>query len=325
MRNLYVLIVVCFFAAFKSSAQNTPRFGQFNFAQGVNNPAALALDSRIMVDMVFRNQWAGIKGAPNTGAINAQYELYHDMAVGLVASYDQIGVHHATQVSGQYSYRAFLANGNAMIFGASVGMDQRINDLASAQTIQHGDPAFSTSYSRLHFNFGFGIFYYSPRFYFGASIPQFLQNTIRGKEKSFVPPKWHYYASTGYYFHINDNYTLNPHLQVKAVLNAPIQADLILRNTFVNTWSLILGYRSENSLIAGVDFLVAGRFRCGYSFNYDVGGLARTKGGSHELYVGIGLPYHNSREEFGQRRYLNKKGAYKRDFYKGHKRRKWYK
>ena len=101
-------LLICVLSASISFGQNTPRFSQFNFAQGVNNPAALAIDSKIMVDMLFRHQWFGLEGAPTTGALNAQFELYHDMAAGLNVSYDLIGVNHATHVSGQYAYRAYF-------------------------------------------------------------------------------------------------------------------------------------------------------------------------------------------------------------------------
>lgn len=302
--------------------QNTGRFSQVNFAQGINNPAAIAIDSKIMVDMIFRNQWIGIEGAPNIGALNAQFELYHDMAAGITASYDLIGVHHATQVSGQYAYRLFMENDNALIFGVSAGIDQRVNDLASAQLIDPSDPVFSTSYSKLRFNTGFGVFYNAPKFYVGASLPQFFQNTFRGR--AFYPPGWHFYSSAGGYFDLGESYTLNPNLQIKVVQNAPIQGDLILRNTFLNAFSVVAGYSSENAVIGGFDFLVGGTYRMGYSFNYGLGSLSRTKGGSHELYVGIGLPYHNTRENFGQKKYLNKKGKHRRDFHKGYKHRRWF-
>lgn len=319
---LYILAFV--FVAKSSLGQNIPRFGQPNFAQGIMNPAALAIDSRIMVDMVFRSQFTGFTGAPTTGAINAQYELYHDMAAGLAVSYDLVGVHHETHVSGQYAYRAFLRNGDALIFGASLGIDQRVHDLASAQTIDANDPKFSTSTSKLFFNSGLGLFYNSPNFYFGASIPQMFEN--RNLESlDFRPFRWHYNMSAGVYAHVSDRYTFNPNIQLNAVFNAPIQADIVLRNTFINTWSLVVGYRTENALILGFDFRIAGSFRLGYSFNYGVDKLATIKGMSNELYVGIGLPYHNSREEFGQRHYLNKKGKFRRDFRKGYDHRKWYK
>jgi type IX secretion system PorP/SprF family membrane protein len=215
-RVLYIF--VCVFIAKSSFGQNTPRFGQPNFAQGVTNPAALAIDSRIMVDMVFRSQFTGFAGAPTTGAINAQIELYHDMAAGLAVSYDLIGVHHETHVSGQYAYRAFLRNGNAMIFGASIGIDQRVHDLASAQTIDANDPKFAATSSKLFFNTGFGMFYNAPNFYAGFSIPQLFENRdFQGTD--FRPYRWHYNMSAGVYAHVNDRYTLNPNIQINAAFN----------------------------------------------------------------------------------------------------------
>lgn len=323
-------LLICVLSASISFGQNTPRYSQFNFAQGVNNPAALAIDSKIMVDMIFRNQWFGLEGAPSTGAINAQFELYHDMAAGLNVSYDLIGVNHATQISGQYAYRAYLENDNAFIFGVSLGMDQRVNDLPSAQLNDLNDPAFSMRYSKVRFNAGFGMYYHSPKFYMGFSIPQLFQNIdnfdeFGARKTGFQPPSWHYYFTTGFFIDGGDNYRLNPNIQVKAALNTPIQADIILRNTFMNAWSINVGYRSENSLIVGGDFLIGGRYRFGYAMNYDVGKLSKFRGMSHEVYMGIGLPYHNSREEFSQRKYLNRKASTKRDFHKGYKQRRWYK
>jgi len=317
-------LLVCVLSASISFGQNTPRFSQFNFAQGVNNPAALAIDAEIMVDMVFRHQWFGLEGAPTTGAINAQYELYHDMAAGLNVSYDLIGVNHATRVSGQYAYRAYFQNDNALIFGASIGIDQRVNDLPSAQLVDADDPAFAQRYSKMHFNAGFGMYYHSPRFYAGISIPELFQSIPKSNTSGFAPPLWHYYMTTGFYIEAGENYRLNPNIQIKAAINTPIQADLILRNTFNNLWSLNVGYRTENALIAGVDFLVGGTFRMGYAANYDLGKLSQARGLSHELYVGIGLPYHSSRENFSKRKYLNRKKNHKRDFHKGYKQRRWY-
>ena len=320
----FLLLIGFIFVAQSLSAQNTPRFNQVNFAQGVNNPAALAIDGEIMVDMIFRNQWYGFEGAPTTGALNAQYELYHDMAVGLTASYDLIGVHHATQVSGQYAYRLYVNETNALIFGVSAGIDQRVHDLSSAQLTQSNDPAFSERYSKTHFNAGFGIFYNSPTFYAGVSIPQFFQNYQRASGSNFIPKRWHYYASTGFYARLGENYTLNPHIQVKAALNTPIQGDLILRNTIMNLFSLNVGYRTENAIIAGFDIRFGGMVRLGYSFNHNVAKLAKVTGSSNELYLGIGIHYHNSREHFSKRKYINKKGGYKRDYHKGFKQRRWY-
>lgn len=308
--------IVCIAVLFFSTTlfgQNTMRFSQINFAQGVNNPASIAIDGSIMADLIFRNQWFGIEGAPTSAAFNGQYEFNQSMAAGLTMSYDRIGVNQTTSVGGQYAYRLHFENSRSLAFGIGLGIDNQVSHLAGSQTTQINDPAFATSYSKVFFNGSFGVFYNSPKFYIGGSIPQLFQNTRTGAELGFQPPRWHYYLSTGFYFG-NERYTFNPHIQVKGGANMPLQGDLVLRNTFINRFSIVLGYRSENSIIAGFDVLITPMVRAGYSFNYDVGSLSRVKGASNELYIGLAFPYRSDREDFGNKRYIGRKGGSLSDY-----------
>ena len=306
--------------AFSASAQNTVRYSQINFAQGINNPSAIAIDGSMMVDLIYRNQWLGVDGAPSSVALNGQYEINQSMAVGLVMGYDGIGVTKTTSFAGQYAYRVHFENSRSLAFGLGIGADNVVSDFAGSKTTQSFDPAFAVNYSKMYFNGNFGVFYNAPRFYFGASIPRLFQNTNRGPEPGIQPPRWHYYFSSGFYINAGENYVFNPHIQVKLAAHVPFQGDLILRNTFYNRFSFVVGYRSENSIVAGFDVLFAGRARIGYSFNYDVGPLARIKGASNELYLGLAFPYHSDRQDFGKRRYYTNGGGHKSDYSKNSQR-----
>ncbi len=310
----FVGIAFVLMMAFNSNAQSNIRFSQLNFAQGINNPAALALDGRIMVDMMARNQWFGVDGAPWTFALNGQYELMSDMAVGFNVYHDRIGATETTSFAGQYAYRALFENARALAFGVGIGADNYILDYASTTTTQAFDPAFANSYYRLMFNSSVGAYYYSPKFYAGFSMPSMFNPgfiTSSNKGKLVFDP--HYYFSIGFYLG-SKRYTFNPNIQIKAVPNAPLAGDIVLRNTFSGRFSFVLGYRTENSLIAGFDMLITPMLRAGYSFNYDVGRLARVKGVSNELYIGLAFPYRNDRYDFGKRQYINNKGTFKTDY-----------
>lgn len=309
-----LLITLSFLSVF-SYGQSTIRFSQLNFSQAVYNPAAIAIDGEIMVDMIARNQWFGFEGAPTTLALAAQYEIVEDMAVGLNVFHDRIGVAQTTSIQGQYSYRLFTNYTDALIFGIGAGVDNYILDYQSSTVIEDLDPMFMNYYSRLMFNASLGLYYYTPTWYAGFSTPnifspQFDLTSGVGKIKPFP----HYYLNAGVYIDAGANYTLNPHLQVKVTRGAPVAGDLIIRNTFQGRWSFVVGYRTENSIIAGLDFLITPYCRAGYSFNYDVGKLARTKGMSNEIYLGIAFPYRNDRNDFGERRYVNNKGGWKREY-----------
>lgn len=296
-------------------AQNTPRYSQFNLMQAVYNPAAIAVDARIMSDIVYRNQWYGVDGAPTTISFCGQYQIDEDMAVGLNLYNDRIGATEMTSAMGQFSYRIPVDRVRYFSFGAGLGINSFSVDLAGAKVNDEMDPEFMQSYSKISFNAAFGILYKADKFYFGASIPQLYQTLYRQKRNEFLPPNWHYYATTGLYLG-EKRYVFNPHMQLRVVRNAPPQADLLLRNTFNRVFSLTLGYRTENVAVGGFDIEVFDKFRFGYSFNYSLGlysGLQRT---SHELYLGVGWPYHSGRYHFGERKFVSNKGFYRSDYSK---------
>ena len=64
-------------------SQNTVRYSQFNFAKSLYNPAALASDAKFTADLLYRNQWAGVDGAPSTVGFNTAFEVTNEMAVGI--------------------------------------------------------------------------------------------------------------------------------------------------------------------------------------------------------------------------------------------------
>lgn len=319
MRLIKLLVVLVI--AQTSFGQNNIRFSQLNFAQGINNPAALAYDARIMVDMIGRNQWFGFEGAPTTFALNGQYEIDGDMAVGLNVFHDRIGVNQNTAISGQYAYRMYTRGGGIWSLGLGLGVDNHSIDYSSTETTMANDPEFQASIYRTLFQASVGAYYYAPRFYVGLSAPEIFQPKLDAGGKGKLWPVPHYYFSTGFFFTNQDgNYTFNPNIQIKGTQNAPIAGDIILRNTFSGRFSFVAGFRTEMSIIAGIDFLISPMMRAGYSFNYDVGNLSRAKGMSNELYLGLAFPYRDDRSDFDNRRYVSNKGGFKRTYRKSQNR-----
>jgi type IX secretion system PorP/SprF family membrane protein len=307
--SIFVFPLLC-------GAQNTARFSQLNFAQGVLNPASIAFEGKIMADIIFRNQWLGVEGAPTTVALNAQYEINQSVAGGLNICYDGIGAYQTTSFSGQYSYRLNFEGGGVLALGIGLGLDNEVNNLGASSVNDINDPAFASSYTRIYFNSSFGLYYTTSDFYIGASIPKLFQNTSTSPDRGFRPPRWHYYLSSGFYLDAGENFTFNPHFQIKYSLNTPMQGDLILRNTLYRRFSICVGYRSENAVIAGFDVLINPNARIGYSFNYNLGKFKDLRGISNELYLGFAFPYNSFRNGFASRKYVGKKGGHKFNFRK---------
>lgn len=307
------ILIYCLVVSGFSFSQNVVRFSQFNLAKSLCNPGALATDAKYSADLVYRNQWAGVEGSPTTVGFNASAELMDDMAVGINFYNDRIGATQVNSVSAMYAYRILFDRRNYLAFGLGLGVDNISSNLAGAITTTPNDPTFSTSYSKFQFNSSFGLYYRNSNFYIGLSIPQLFQDVVSGPSRGIRPPLWHYMLATGFYWELSDRFVLNPNLQIKAVYNAPIQGDLVLRG-ITNNLGFSAGYRSENSLIFGIDYTFIEKIRLGYSFNYDAGKLARTKGMSHEVYIGLGLPYYFNKDNFNTRQYIGRKSGFQRNY-----------
>jgi len=304
----YTILVSISINAF---SQNTPRFSQFNVSKGLMNPAAVGTEAKISSEIIYRSQWLGVKGAPSTGGFVFGAELLPSMAVGLTAMYDQVGIAKTTTIQAAYAYRLIFNEEQYLSLGASLGVQNVNADYAAVQLTNQSDNAFNRGFNQWLFNASVGMYYNGPKMYAGFAIPELVQNVYRGDDKGFRPNRWHYYLSSGFYLgKESSNYTFNPCVQVKLTPNAPVQADLLLRNIFRGTFAFTVGYRSENALIAGMDFMIANKARIGYSFNYNLGPYSQMTGSSHEIYLGFGLPYYYEGGRFQKRKYMNKKGNY---------------
>lgn len=294
-------------ASFLVGGQNLYRFAQYNFIRGLYNPGAIGTDAPISGDLIYRNQWNGIEGAPKSVGFNGSYDINQSMAVGLGFYNDRTGLNQTNSFSAQYAYRLIFAERKYLAFGIGVGADNFSWKMDGSALDPTNDPAFSSSYSVMQFNSSFGIYYRSKVFYAGLSVPQLFNNSIA--EKGLKPEKWHYMAVSGYYYEMSENFILNPSVQLKMALNAPLQADVVVRGIYTNI-GFNVGFRSEMSLIAGIDYMFRDKIRIGYSFNYDVGQLSRVKGMSNEIYIGFGLPYYFIDSSSGQTKYVARKGNF---------------
>lgn len=309
-----ILFSFCLIAAQYLAAQNTTRFSQFNTAKGLLNPAAVGTEAKYSAELIYRYQWLGVKGAPSTAGFIGGAELMPQMAVGIGMIHDRIGITQSTTINASYAYRVLFEGDSYLALGVNAGVQNVVSDFAQVQTLDQVDAAFERGYNQWLFNAAVGMYYNGPRMYAGLSIPELIQNSYRGVDKGFTPTRWHYYGTAGFYLGGKGNYMFNPCIQVKSTANAPIQGDLLLRNIFRGSFALTVGYRSENALVAGFDFMIANKMRFGYSFNYNVGKLSTQLGMGHELYLALGLPFYYETNSFAKRRYIGKKGNFKSDY-----------
>lgn len=313
-RLLIGIICICSFSAI---GQTNARFSQFNVAKGLLNPGAIGAEAKVSAELIYRTQWTGKQGAPSTVGFIGGYEINSSHAIGISAINDQVGIARSTGINAGYAYRIYINDEQYFALGANAGVQNVNNDYSRLFLINQNDPAFLQSFNQWRFNAGFGIYYNGPKMYLGYSIPSLMNNIHTGPNNGFKVNMWHHYLMSGFYLaNSSGSYIFNPCVQVKFVPNSPIQGDLILRNIFYGKMAFSVGYRSENAISAGFDIMISNVARIGYNFNYNIGRFSQFMATSHEVYLGMGLPFYYETNRFGKRQYTNKKQNFSNDYKK---------
>ncbi|MCU0432168.1 MAG: type IX secretion system membrane protein PorP/SprF [Bacteroidia bacterium] len=271
-------------------AQYDPMFTQYMFNEMFINPAYAGSKEAIALTGLYRNQWVGIDGAPETVTLTAHAPLMNNkMGVGLSMLSEDIGVTNRQLYYASYAYRFKLGKGR-FSFGLMAGLNSIRENLLQVQTDQANDPTFSSNIPRQMVpNFGFGMYYYTSRFYAGISIPRMVDNNILATasgintENKIDVSRFHYYFATGYLFDIGNNFKLKPQVMVKAVQNAPIEFDFNVNGLIRETLWLGASYRSGSDLSALVGYQFSPQFMLSYSYDYSINQLRDFNTGSHEI------------------------------------------
>lgn len=270
--------------------QQDPMYSQYVFNGLVLNPAYAGSREVLCATMLYRNQWVNIPGAPKTGlfSIDAPYKN-QKVGFGLNVEFDNIGVTHHTAFSGAYSYKLRFEK-STLALGIQAGIGFSTTNLTTVKYSESGTPdgSFESNFHETLPNFGFGLYYYTDKFFAGFSIPQIAGHTIQkaingNSEGAHLDLANHYFLSSGYLVNLSPDLKLKPSVLLKYVGGAPMEIDVNGVVWFYDLLALGVSYRS----LASVDFLaqvrVSKQFYFGYAYEQAANGMSSFAGGSHEI------------------------------------------
>ena len=292
-------------------AQQNIQLTQYVFNSLSVNPAYAGYKEEWFAQMALRNQWTGIQDAPKTGQISIDGiidPVRKKMGLGLQIGADRLGPQSSTSAYLNYAYRIQLdqdAN-TGISFGIGGGVSQFAVDYNKLTPIDGSDQvATQGDVSKLIPDFRFGVYYYSPQWYIGASVLDLLSaKSNEPTSEGVILNKRHLYLITGLLFNINETTKIRPSLLVKEDFKGPTSLDLnsmVIFNdkfwiggsyrTAVKVWSKDFEKGqtvSRSNSVAGVaQFFVSHAFRIGYSYDYSVSRLSSIETGSHEITLGL--------------------------------------
>ncbi len=306
LHKIKTVIFSCFIVlSFTSISQQDEQSSLYMFNPLQFNPAYAGSRGDLSVTGVARNQWVGIKGAPQSQFLSLNSPIKpKNMALGFNLVNDAIGAKNRTSFYGDYAYTLNFENGRRLNLGVSAGGEQFTVNYNKLMAYDPTETDYLSSFSQLKFNAGAGLYYYTNKFYAGLSVPRIFQSSLKNNSvvlsNSYI--KRHYFFTTGYVFKVNSVIDLKTSILLKMVENSPATVDLNANLFFYKKFWIGAMYRFNESVGVNIAYQIKESFMFGYAFDFPINGLSRVNNmGSHEIMLNYSF---NRRKAFGSPRYF---------------------
>lgn len=272
-------------------AQQDPQFTQYMFNMLALNPAYAGSAERVSVKALSRHQWVGFEGAPTTQTLTLHSPVWHEsLALGGTMMRDSHGPITQYTFMADVAYRIFMGE-NKLAFGIKGGLNLLQGKFGELSPEMAGDAVFQQNVNtKLDPQFGFGVMYYSDRYYIGLSTPKLLRTEFFDTDSlAFISEpgqRAHYFLSGGYVFDLGLYHKFKPTFLVKAVEGAPISFDLSANFLFLEKFWLGAMYRHTDAVGVLAQYLLTNDLSVGYAYDYPLSPLRNFSGGSHEIMIG---------------------------------------
>ena len=281
-------MIVLLFAG-KVNAQQEAMYSQYMFNTLAINPAYAGSRNITSATALYRSQWVGVDGAPETATFTIDAP-FNDKKIGLGLQVfsDKIGVTQNAGALASYAYRIRMETGT-LAFGLQAGYSQYRAGLSSVplNTYSGPDAAFANDINKGLLNIGTGVYYNSDRFYIGLSAPQLLNNQLSNFTVSnsnvYTGQALHLFLASGVVIPLAYDFDLKPSVLVKGVKGAPIQADINANLWIKQVFSIGFQYRTNADIAAMMEIQATPQFRLGYSYDRSTTKLVQFNSGSHEI------------------------------------------
>lgn len=283
-------IVICLLLGYVGFGQQEAQFTNYMYNTINVNPAYAGSRGVLSVFGLYRTQWVGLEGAPDTGTFSINTPIENTrLGVGLSFVTDKIGPTVTNNISADVSYTiptsdtwklSFGVKGSASLFNLDV------NKLTQNPSYYNADPNLRSVSNDISPNVGAGIYLHNDRSYIGFSVPYMLQTTRYSDNQTAVyMERMHYYLIGGHVFDLSSSIKFKPAVLAKATEGAPIAVDATANFLFNEKFVLGGAYRWSAAWSALAGFQVNKNLFIGYGYDMETTKLRRFNSGSHEIFL----------------------------------------
>ncbi len=273
-------------------AQQDPQFTQYMFNLLAINPAYAGSAERASLKALSRHQWVGFEGAPATQTLAFHTPVWHEsLGLGGTLMRDTHGPITQYTFMADVAYRIHMGNAK-LAFGLKGGLNLLQGTFAELNPLEQNDQVFQQNVNtKLDPQFGFGVMYYSDRYFLGISTPKLLRTEFFETDSlafvSLPGQRPHYFLTGGYVFDMGLYHKFKPTFLVKAVQGAPVSFDLSANFLFYEKFWLGAMYRHTDAVGAMAQYHITNELTVGYAYDFPLSPLRNYSGGSHEIMLGF--------------------------------------
>jgi type IX secretion system PorP/SprF family membrane protein len=282
-------LLVVLLVSLPTFAQQLTQYSQWYLHQFAINPAHAGIKPCIDIHSLYRVQWVGFEGAPQSGFLTLSIPLQTRgkrafgarHGTGFKFESDQFGPFSMTRLNLAYAAHFNFTQDNRLSLGAYGGVVQTGYD-ASSLTSHDPDPEILQQSNVLSPDATFGAWYNSTNYFLGFS----LRNLFRSRWENVgfeSRDRFHASLNGGYRWSVHENWTLLPGFNLRIPPRSPISLDINLQADYNNVFSVGFGFRAGDAVNATAVFKIREQFAIAYTFDYSISRIQSVAQNTHEL------------------------------------------
>ncbi|HEX2967955.1 MAG TPA: PorP/SprF family type IX secretion system membrane protein [Bacteroidales bacterium] len=281
MNKLYLLtvIVTSFLVSLQAHAQLPPSENFYNINPYSINPAATGLYESFSGYLDYRDQWSGLKGAPESIRFGLHGIVSSAMGLGIKGAQTNTGVFKQTSVDLNYSYRIILnKDRESLSFGLLLGFFQYKVNFDNMKLANESDPAIysSNTVNEAQVRTGFGVHYNLMDLNIHFAVPS-LYSTVNGKFLQNIN------SLATYDFYAGENiWRIQPAILYRYDEVRKSQAEISITGEWENKVWAMAGYRTNKNIVTGIGINIK-TIGIGYSYEINRSELSTVASFSHEI------------------------------------------
>lgn len=298
-KSLYIVVVMVSQLMF---AQQDSQYTQYMYNTQTINPGYAGSRGMFSLTGLYRSQWVGFNGAPETLNFSFNTPVGERVGIGLSFYTDEIGISKEDNIAADFSYTINLNDrGTKLAFGLKAGLNILDVDFSKLNPNNPNDPAFSNANNiegQISPVIGTGLYLtHRERWYLGLSAPSLLKTKHYDQATiSTADERIHLYLIGGYVFDLSPSWKFKPAFLMKSVAGSPIAVDLSANFWYNEKLTLGGAYRFDSGISGLLGFQVTKGIMLGYAYDYDLTDIAEYAHGSHEFFLRFEI---GGRKSFG--------------------------